>query len=170
MLLTLQRREQVFMQQHPHHATALLLQNPSLAQLLLHIEVLLDMVKPSDMAEVQAVFQQQQQLQQQQPPPQPQQSQPQHAQPPAPPQSSRAPPPPVAASSAPHAHSHASSASAPLIVTPAIAAALGLSAAQVQQTQMFLDMAPADLAALPAPVQDQIRMLRARIVELVSRR
>ena len=156
------------MQQHPHHATALLLQNPSLAQLLLHIEVLLDMVKPSDMAEVQAVFQQQQQLQQQ-PQPQPQQPQPQHSQPPAPPQSSRAPPPPVA-SSAPHAHAHASSAPAPLIVTPAIAAALGLSAAQVQQTQMFLDMAPDDLAKLPAPVQDQIRMLRARIVELVSRR
>jgi hypothetical protein len=147
------------MQQHPHHATALLLQNPSLAQLLLHIEVLLDMVKPSDMAEVQAVFQQQQQQQQQQqPPPQPQQ--PQHPQQPVPPQSSRAPPPVAAPSTS----------AAPLIVTPAIAAALGLSAAQVQQTQMFLDMPPDDLAKLPAPVQDQIRLLRARIVELVSRR
>jgi protein gp37 len=52
----------VFAQQNPHHATALLLQNPQLAQLMLHLQVLFDMVQTADIAQVSAMQQQQSQM------------------------------------------------------------------------------------------------------------
>ena len=114
----------IFAQQNPHHAHALLLQNPQLAHMLLHLEVLFDLVQTTDIAQVTAMQQHQ------------------HAAPlAAPPPPMYAPPPPMPQQ---------------LEQSPP-----QLSAAQQQQLQFFLSLPPAELAKLPAAVQEQVRMLRA---------